>query len=146
VDQDLNLDPTKVDTLDATVDSRIVNVTIKVTWISGTTGNTSTKSLNITGTTIRESAVNSGNFVIGLTVSNITPPNVTPAKGDTFLIDVSSNIGWGDDVTKTVTGKLIVVYRYPEVSVSFTQQGITISITLPDDNVRTVAEDTLDPT
>jgi len=70
----------------------------------------------------------------------------TLAKGDTFLLSVSSNIGWGADVTKTVTGKLTVVYRYPEVSVSFTQQGITISITSPDDNVRTVAEDTLDPT
>ena len=140
VDQDLNLDPTKVDDLST------YPIKVDVTWISGTTGRTDTKSLTLSGATIKESAVNSGSFTASFTVSGITPSGVTLAKGDTFLLSVASNIGWGADDTKTVTGKLTVVYRYPEVSVSFTQQGITISITSPDDNVGTVAEDTLDPT
>jgi len=140
VDQDLNLDPTKVDDLST------YPIKISVTWISGTTGQTATKSLTISGATIKESAVNSGSFTVSLTVDAITPAGATLAKGDVFLLSVASDIGWGGDNTKTVTGKLTVVYRYPEVSVSFTQQGITISITSPDDNVRTNAVDTLDPT
>jgi hypothetical protein len=140
VDQDLNLDPTKVDDLSA------YPIKISVTWISGTTGQIDTKSLTISGATIKESAVNSGSFTVSLTVDAITPAGATLAKGDVFLLSVASDIGWGGDNTKTVTGKLTVVYRYPEVSVSFTQQGITISITSPDDNVRTDYVDTLDPT
>lgn len=140
VDQDLNLDPTKVDDLST------YPINIGVTWISGTTGQTLTTSLTISGATIKESAVNSGSFTVSLTVDAITPTGATLAKGDVFLLSVASDIGWGGDSTKTVTGKLTVVYRYPDVSVSFTQQGITISITSRDDNVRTNAEDTLDPT
>jgi len=140
VDQDLNLDPTKADDLST------YPIEISVTWVSGTTGQTATTSLTRSGATIKESNVNSGSFTVSFTVDEITPAGASLAKGDAFLLSVASDIGWGADNTKTVTGKLTVVYRYPEVSVSFTQQGITISITSPDDNVRTNAVDTLDPT
>ena len=139
VDQDLNLDPTKIDDLGA------YPIKVDVLWISGTTGDTLTKDLPILTDTVKESAVNSGSFTATLRVDNITPSGATLAKGDTFLLTVYSDIGWGDDNQKALTGKLTVVYRYPEVSVSFTQQGVKISIKSPDDNVRTAAEDTLDP-
>jgi len=142
VDQDLNLDPTKIDDLS----TYGYGINISVTWISGTTGQVLNKSLLKTDAGIKESAVNSGKFTVSFTVDEITPTGATLAKGDIFLLDVASDINFGDDNTKTLTDKLTVVYRYPEISISFTQQGVTIDIKSPDDNVDTGAKDNLDST
>jgi len=138
-DDDLNLDPTAVDDLSQ------YPVKIDVTWISGTTGDTKTTTVVRSGASIRESAVNSGEFSIEVTVDDLTPSGAQLSKGDIFLLAVYSDIGWGGDSAKKATARLDVVYRYPEVSVDFTQQGVTISIKSPDDNVKTGTKDTLDP-
>ena len=146
-DQDLNLDPTKVDVL-----SPSYPIVVYVTWISGTTGNTYTKTVTFSSSEIKESAVNSGKFTISPRVDDLRPTDpgtgqpITPQKGDTILLNVYSNINWGSDSGKYLTARLDVVYRYPEVSVSFTQQAVTITITSPDDNVDPYAKDNLDPT
>ncbi|MEM4486560.1 MAG: hypothetical protein QW116_04940 [Zestosphaera sp.] len=138
-DQDLNLDPTKVDDLSSHP------VTIDVTWISSTTGETKYKTVVKSDSNIKESKVNSGVFSFTFTVSEITPPDASLGPGDTFLLNVYSNVGLMSDDGKYLTVKLNVVYRYPEVAVYFTQQGITVSVKSPDDNVGTTSIDTLDP-
>ncbi|MEM1678900.1 MAG: hypothetical protein QXD20_06680, partial [Ignisphaera sp.] len=138
-DQDLNLDPTKVDDLST------YPVGIRVTWISATTGVVLYKTITKSDATIRESAVNSGRFTVSFSVDEITPSGAQLGPGDIFLLDVYSDIGVLDDNAKYVTTKLTVVYRYPEISIDFTQQGITVYVKSPDDNVNTGAADTLDP-
>ncbi|MDW8086301.1 MAG: hypothetical protein RMI45_08730, partial [Ignisphaera sp.] len=138
-DQDLNLDPTKVD------DLATYSIIIGVTHISGTTGATATKSLTKSGAGIKETAVNSGTFTVSVTTSEITPQNVNLGPGDIFLLSIASDVGVLGDSDKTVTTKLSVAYRYPEISIDFNQQGIVVLIRSPDDNVNTGAKDCLDP-
>jgi len=96
-DQDLNLDPTKVDQPN-------FPLMLNITWISGTTGRSLTKTIAKYGSDIKETAVNSGKFKVSLKVSELTPEGATLGPGDIFLITAYSNILSGkfsDDVNIT---------------------------------------------
>jgi len=130
-DQDLNLDPTAIDTLVA------YPIQVYVTHIDSQTGATSIKTYTIQSGDVKETAVNSGTFKPTITVNDITPDGVTLKKGDILLLGICSNIGWGEDNSpgKRASQRIDVTYNYPTVSIRFNQQGATITITSPDDNV-----------
>jgi hypothetical protein len=145
-DQDLNWDPTATDSLAPG------NFSVNVTLIKKeTTGQTiGPKIVGLTAfTSINETAANSGAFKITLTVWNITQAlDEKLDKGDLLIIEVASNItNWGDgtynDYELKDSKTLTAVYNYPTISIDFTSQYLTITITSPDDNVNAAAKDNL---
>jgi hypothetical protein len=64
------------------------------------------------------------------------------------LLALEAAQGWNDTVfpvDQRGSDYVTAVYRAPTVSVSFTNQYVTIEITSPDDNVDPLVKDTLDP-
>ena len=96
---------------------------------------------------VRETSANSGTFEIRLRVSDILATlNVDRLdKGDLLIIEVASDIGWGDDSRQELRDSktLDAVYNYPEVSVEFNNQYLVITIKSPDDNIRSGEKDYL---
>ncbi|MEM2352542.1 MAG: hypothetical protein QXT26_09060, partial [Thermoproteota archaeon] len=103
-----------------------------------------------------ETSANSGVFKLTLTPSDIldlieaadgsfTGNKKKFDKGDLLIIEVASNIptNWGNDYTLSDSKNIDVVYTYPEVSVSFTNQAVTMTINSPDDNIKTGYKDNL---
>jgi hypothetical protein len=151
-DMDLNLDPTKVDVVDASYIS--ANVTLyKAT--GGASNSTNVFLSNFAITSVTETSVNSGVFTVK---TNITKLNnllgTYISSGDTLVITLwarSGAQGWDDKVPPTYpvdqrgSDSAKAIYRPPTVSVSFTSQCVVIDITSPDDNTDPDAIDNLDP-
>ncbi|MEM4537934.1 MAG: hypothetical protein QXP68_04225 [Thermosphaera sp.] len=152
-DQDLNFDPTAVDTPD------LKYLYVYLTLIKReTTGMTYRGEVDLTTLgekELRETSANSGVFKLTLTASEILDLLSSLGvdkfdKGDLLIIEVASNIivdttemRWGNDYTLSDSENIDVVYTYPEVSVSFTNQAVTITINSPDDNIKTDVKDVL---
>ncbi|ADM26894.1 hypothetical protein Igag_0041 [Ignisphaera aggregans DSM 17230] len=140
VDQDLNLNPVAVD--------QGGNIILNLRLIGTADGFYAEGQLQLQVGS--ESKVNSAEFSVRFTVQDLIDvlqgiedrEGGPLKKGDVILIDVASDVG-GNDNTKTISTKITADYRYPTVKVSFTQQGITIDVESPDDNVRSRAPDTL---
>ncbi|MEM0154173.1 MAG: hypothetical protein QXP12_08640, partial [Ignisphaera sp.] len=162
-DQDLNFDPTKIDDLDFGKLYMYVKLIKRETTGETFGGEVPAGTFTALGLSARETSANSGVFKLTLTASNILDlikaaveaaggslPDEKKKfdKGDLLIIEVASNIivnttKWGDDYTLSDSKNIDVVYTYPEVSVSFTNQAVTITINSPDDNIKTGVKDTL---
>ncbi|MEM4436625.1 MAG: hypothetical protein QXO22_06715 [Thermosphaera sp.] len=157
-DQDLNYDPTKIDDLDFGKLYMYVKLIKRET--TGETFGGVVPAGAFAGLSAKETSANSGVFKLTLTASkildlikaaveaaggNLPDEKKKFDKGDLLIIEVASNIptNWGNDYTLSDSKNIDVVYNYPEVSVSFTNQKVTITVKSPDDNVNPGARDTL---
>ncbi|MEM4474586.1 MAG: hypothetical protein QXY75_06380, partial [Candidatus Bathyarchaeia archaeon] len=147
-DQDLNFDPTAVDT--PGLEYLYVYLTLIKRETTGMTYRGEVDLTTLGEKELRETSANSGVFKLTLTASEILSSLKVDKfdKGDLLIIEVASNIivdttNWGNDYTLSDSKNIDVVYTYPEVSVSFTNQAVTITINSPDDNVRTGVKDNL---
>ncbi|MEM1842807.1 MAG: hypothetical protein QXL19_10570, partial [Ignisphaera sp.] len=150
-DQDLNFDPTAVDKFTSTDTSLI---SLRITHINGTTGESKDVYADLGSFTISESAANSGRFAITFTVQNmISWLGISKlGKDDTLIFRASSNLTipipsgnvWGGDTDYYDTKMVKATYTYPKISLDFTQQRLKITIDSPDDNVDTGKKDNLE--
>jgi len=144
-DQDLNFDPTAVDQ----PSSSYFSVNVKLIK-KETTGQT-IGPVPLTIASIKETSANSSVFTATITVSDIVSAlgqNVKLDVGDLIIIEVASNIvvnevSWGYDHKLSDSKMLNAVYNYPEISISFNNQYLTITIKSPDDNIDPYSRDYL---
>ncbi|MEM2196989.1 MAG: hypothetical protein QW290_07910 [Sulfolobales archaeon] len=148
-DGDLNLDPTAADE----VGPIGINMTLVVFKAAGGEYLYSGTLNDLVITSIKETAVNSATFTTRTNVAKINSLLPEPiSESDKIVITLlalEDAQGWDDwkppYPDQRGSDYVTAVYRAPTVSVSFTNQYVTIDITSPDDNVNPADKDTLDP-
>jgi len=138
-DQDLNFDPTAVDQ----PSSLYFSVNVKLIK-KETTGQT-IGPVPLTIASIKETSANSGVFTATITVSDIVSAlgqNVKLDVGDLLIIEAGTTT-FSKDYLLTDSKMLNAVYNYPEISISFNNQYLTITIKSPDDNIDPYSRDYL---
>jgi len=142
-DQDLNYDPTSIDTNNTYLD---VEVSLIKKETTGQTIGPATLPVSI-----KETSANSGVFTATITVSNIVnalkniDSSIELDVGDLIIIEAGTKTFSNDDLL-TDSKTLTAVYNYPEISIDFNNQYLTITIKSPDDNVDPSGYDTLHQT
>ncbi|MEM0153960.1 MAG: hypothetical protein QXP12_07560 [Ignisphaera sp.] len=149
VDPDLDKDPTAKDS----VDSSQISVTLRLIKAEGGEASVSTtlNQLNPTPSTLTETAVGSATFKTLVSLSAIN--NLLSGQlgrwiyeGDRLLISVQPTSavqgGWSDAASGSDAAT--AVYRKPTVEIIATNQGVTVRIVSPDDNINPNAKDNLD--
>ncbi|MEM4465219.1 MAG: hypothetical protein QXJ95_06665 [Ignisphaera sp.] len=151
VDPDLDKDPTAKDS----VDSSQISVTLRLIKAEGGEASVLTTLNQLLpsdlSTTLTETAVGSATFKTLVSLSAIN--NLLSGQlgrwiyeGDRLLISVQPTSavqgGWSDAASGSDAAT--AVYRKPTVEIIATNQGVTVRIVSPDDNINPNAKDNLD--